>query len=80
MVFKNLNEFNAAYQSLADRYEQHFNEPLTRRNVDWFDPRDMTLAEANEGYELMKADVEEAISSNQKIEPIPDEFWDQMIF
>ena len=49
-------------------------------NQEWWDPLNLTLEVANEGYKKMKHDVYVAIKTDTEIESIPDEIWKTIIF
>lgn len=80
MKFKNYNEFSEAVKRLKLEYENHFGVKFPERVIDWWDPFNLTLEEANEGYERMKHDVHVAIETDTEIKCIPIELWKNMIF
>lgn len=80
MRFKNFDEFGQAVRDLKLEYEKHFDTKFPERIIGWWDPFNLTLEEANEGYEAMKRDVYAAIETNTEIESIPIELWNQIVF
>lgn len=80
MKFKSYNEFGEAVEKLKLEYEKHFGVKFPEQIIGWWDPLDLTLEEANEGYKAMKHDVYAAIKTDTEIESIPDEIWERIIF
>ena len=80
MRFKNFDEFGQAVRDLKLEYEKHFDTKFPERIIAWWDPFNLTLEEANEGYEAMKRDVYAAIEPNTAIESIPSQLRYQIIF
>jgi len=69
------------FVGLRKRYEEHFGVKYPERILGFFDPiHDSSEYIEEEGYNLMKKAVEEAIRTNRKFEEISKEDWETMIF
>ena len=80
MRFKNFDEFGKAVKDLESEYEKHFGTKFPDQIIGWWDPLNLTIEEANVGYDKMKRDVYAAIETNTEIESIPIELWNQIVF
>ena len=66
---------------LEDKYEQHFKVSFPTRIIGFWDPlHDSVEYIESEGFEKMKAAVDNAIAKNEPIEEIPKDIWEKIIF
>ena len=66
---------------LEDKYEQHFKVSFPTRIIGFWDPlSDSVEYIESEGFEKMKAAVDNAIAKNEPIEEIPKDVWEKIIF
>lgn len=66
---------------LEDKYEQHFKVSFPTRIIGFWDPlHDSVEYIESEGFEKMKAAVDNAIAKNELIEEIPKDVWEKIIF
>lgn len=69
------------FELLEAKYEQHFKVPFPTRIIGFWDPlHDSVEYIETVGYENMKKAVDEAIANNERIEEMPQEVWDTIIF
>ena len=68
------------FKLLEDKYEQHFKVSFPTRIIGFWDPLNITLEEANIGYEEMAKAVNEAIAKNEPFEELSPKLWDSIIF
>ena len=69
------------FELLEAEYEQHFKVPFPTRIIGFWDPlHDSVEYIETVGYENMKKAVDEAIANNERIEEMPQEVWDTIIF
>lgn len=66
---------------LEDKYEQHFKVSFPTRIIGFWDPlHDSVEYIESEGFEKMKAAVDNAIAKNEPIEEMPKDVWEKIIF
>lgn len=66
---------------LEDKYEQHFKVSFPTRIIGFWDPlHDSVEYIESEGFEKMKAAIDNAIAKNEPIEEIPKDVWEKIIF
>lgn len=66
---------------LEEKYEKHFKISFPTRIIGFWDPlHDSIDYIETEGYEKMKAAVDNAIAKNEPIEEIPKDEWENIVF
>lgn len=69
------------FKLLEDKYERHFKVSFPTRIIGFWDPlHDSVEYIESEGFEKMKAAVDNAIAKNELIEEIPKDVWEKIIF
>lgn len=69
------------FELLEKKYVEHFKTPFPERIIGYWDPvHDSPEYIENVGYENMKQAIEKAIRTNTKIEEIPEDEWESIIF
>ena len=69
------------FKLLEDKYERHFKVSFPNRIIGFWDPlHDSVEYIESEGFEKMKAAVDNAIAKNEPIEEIPKDVWEKIIF
>ena len=69
------------FKFLEDKYERHFKVSFPTRIIGFWDPlHDSVEYIESEGFEKMKAAVDNAIAKNEPIEEIPKDVWEKIIF
>ena len=80
MKLKTLEEFPIETKKLEKQYENHFGVAYPDRIIGFWDPLNITLEEANIGYEEMAKAVNEAIAKNEPFKELSPELWDSIVF
>ena len=69
------------FKLLEDKYEWHFKVSFPTRIIGFWDPlHDSVEYIESEGFEKMKAAIDNAIAKNEPIEEIPKDVWEKIIF